>query len=53
MDKEFEQIIDDMKARSRKLRRDGRRCCATQVLHVATYLENELRELKLEKKEST
>lgn len=52
MEKKFQEIVDDVKARSRKLRRDGRRCCANQVLCMATYLENELSQLRLARKES-
>lgn len=51
MDKTFQTIIENVKARSRKLRQDGRRCCANQVLNVATYLENEFADLKAVKVE--
>ena len=51
MEDAFKEIIENVKSKSRKLRRDGRRCCANQLMHVATYLENELDDLKLVKEE--
>ena len=51
METKFQGIIDNVKAKARRLRRDGRRCCANQVLQVASYLKKELCELELAKKE--
>ena len=52
MGKQFTEIIENIKNKSLKLRRDGQSCCANQVLHVATYLENELKGLQLAKEKS-
>lgn len=56
MEQKFREIIDNVKQKSRTLRLQGRRCCANNVLHVATYLENELKEVAIApivKREST
>ena len=50
MDERFTRILGLVKQRSRKLRRNGRRCCANQVLEVATELESEFAVLELVKK---
>ena len=50
MEQKFQELIDDVKARSRTLRRNGRDCCANQLLSTATYLEGELEKLELKKK---
>ena len=50
MDERFARILGLVKERSRKLRRNSRRCCANQVLHVATELEAEFAVLELVKK---
>jgi len=42
MEPAFKEVVENVKRKSIKLRREGRRCCANQVLHVATYLENTL-----------
>jgi len=36
-------LIDEAKARSKKKREDGCRCCANQLLLFATYMEGELK----------
>ena len=46
----FARILGLVKERSRKLRRNSRRCCANQVLHVAAELEAEFAVLELAKK---
>ena len=51
MDERFRRVLGFVKMRSRELRRNGRRCCANQVLSVATELESEFDVLELAKKE--
>ena len=41
------RALELVKARNRKLRRNGRRCCANQLLHVAAELETEFASLEL------
>ena len=50
LDTRFVWILGLVKQRSRRLRRNGRRCCANQVLHVAAELEAEFAVLELAKK---
>ena len=45
------RLVEDVKAESRRLWGNGRRCCANQLLHVAAGLERELVGLKLERSE--
>jgi len=52
LDMRFRRILEGVKDRSRELRRNGRRCCAAQVLHVAAELEGEFDGLELAKKET-
>ena len=42
MEPAVREIIENVKNKSLKLRRDGRRCCANQVSSVARYLEKTL-----------
>lgn len=51
LDDRFRRILDVVKDRARELRRNGRRCCANQVSHVAAELESEFAVLELAKKE--
>jgi len=51
LDERFRRILEGVKDRARELRRNGRRCCAAQVSHVAVELEAEFAGLELAKKE--
>ena len=51
LEPEFKRLIDAVKAEAKRLRGNGRRCCANQLLHVAAGLERELVGLKLERSE--